>query len=181
MRKLCVIGLTIGALLLSRSAQADDDAKEVQKHIETLKKSKDGKARRSAVSDLSLLSSIDAGVVVPAVPILIDVFKNDKDAQIRAAAALVLAATGAEAKKAVPACIAVLKDDKEQADMRVAAATLVGSIGGNGATEAKEALPILMAIAKAEGDKDDSKRNDKLLEAVNEAIGQIQEGTKDKD
>jgi hypothetical protein len=168
--------------MLSRPTRADDEqAKEVKKHIETLQKSKDGKARRSAVSDLSLISSIDPSAVVPAVPVLIDVLKNDKDAQLRGAAALVLASTGAEAKQAVPVCVALLKDDKLDADLHIAVATLVGSIGGNGAVEAKAALPILMAIAKAEGDKDDLKRNDKLLEAVNGAIGQIQEGTKDKE
>jgi hypothetical protein len=146
-----------------------------------VQKSKDAKSRRSAVSDLSLISSIDPSAVVPAVPVLIDVLKNEKDAQMRGAAALVLASTGAEAKQAVPVCIALLKDDKVDADVHIAAATLVGSIGGNRAVEAKAALAILMAISKAEGDKDDLKRNDKLLEAVNGAIGQIQEGTKDKE
>src|SRR5262245_60738843 len=112
--------LTVGILLaLGSIAIADDEDKEVKKHITTLKTSKSNAARLSAISDLGLLASI--GDISPAVPVLIDVLKTDKNAQNRTAAATVLTNTGATAKDAVPVCIDIVKDEKEDTDLRAAA------------------------------------------------------------
>jgi HEAT repeat protein len=179
MRNSLICGI-LGSLVLLGGIARGDDRADVAKHVMILKTSKSNDARVSAVSDLLLISSSNFAAIFPAIPDLIDVLKNDKNHQVRATAALVLYNTGAEAKQAIPVCIALLKDDKEHADVKYGVAMIAGVCGGNGVKEAKEALPILMQIEKAEKDKDASKRNERLLEGVATAIGSIQAGTKGK-
>jgi hypothetical protein len=178
MKQLFTLGLIGTLLCLAGPLRADDEDKEVLQHIKTLKTSKDKAKRLGAVSDLALIASIDAGKIVPAVPILTEIFKSDADTQLRTAAALVLEDTGAEAKVALPVCLAILRDAKQPADVVVAAVKLVGSIGASGVKETKDVLPIFTKMQEAENNKE--KKNETLLEALGTAIGQIQEGTKDK-
>jgi HEAT repeat protein len=178
MKQLLFLGVC-GVLLAAASVARADDLQDAAKYVKILKTSKSNDERLSAVSDLMLLSRSNFAAIFPSVPDLIDVLKNDKHYLVRSSAARVLAETGAEAKGAIPLCIAILSDPKENPEVMVGAAK-VGVCGGNGVKESKEALPILTAIEKAEMAKEQAKRNEKLLEAVITAIGSIKAGTKNK-
>jgi len=179
MKQLFILGVC-GVLVAAASVARADDLQDAAKYVKILKTSKSNDERLSAVSDLMLLSRSNFAAIFPSIPDLIDVLKNDKHHLVRSSAARVLAETGAEAKGAIPLCIAILSDPKENPEVMVGAAKVVGVCGGNGVKEAKEALPILTALEKAEMAKEQGKRSEKLLEAVITAIGSIKAGTKDK-
>jgi len=166
--------LTVGGI-----AQADD-REDVAKWVKILKTSKSSDERVSAISDLMILSRNNFEPIKPAVPDLIEVMKNDKSRQVRSTAGLVIANTGPGAKAALPHAITILKDAKENDEVKIGAAKIVGACGIFGITESKEALPILTTIEKAETAKDASSRNERLLEIVSEAIRSIHAGTKGK-
>jgi hypothetical protein len=177
MKRLFILGLLASFLAWNISARADDDSlKEVEKHIKTLKTSKLKSERLSAVSDLLLLSTVANNSVGAAVGVLTDVFKNEKDEQIRATAARVLHNSGAEAKEVIPICIAILEGDKLDGDLKTATAQLVLACWQS--KEAQQALPILKKIERAEIAKDEPNRNDHLLEAVRGAIDALMKGNK---
>jgi hypothetical protein len=179
MKHVLVLAL-LGFFLAATGHVRGDDVKDVEKHLKTLKTSKNNSERLSAVSDLQLISSLNFAAVFPGIPVLTDVLATDKDHRVRATAALVLYNTGAEAKQAIPVCIERLKDEKEHPDVKYGAAMVLGVCGGNGVKTAREALPILKKLEQDEKAKEQSARNDKLLEGVLTAIGSITAGTKDK-
>ena len=83
-----------------------------------------------------------------AVPVLIDVFKDDQeDKDVRSSAAFALGRIGSEAKQAVPVLIDALKTDKN-ADVRRSAASALGDIG----SEAKQAVSVLIYVLKTDED-----------------------------
>jgi HEAT repeat protein len=78
------------------------------------------------------------------VPHLIEALK-DKDARVRAPAAIAFGAIGADAKAAVPVLIAALSTDPNN-DVRRLAADSLGLIG----PDAKEAVPALLKALHAD-------------------------------
>src|SRR5262249_30250429 len=116
--------------------------------------------------------------IKPAIPDLVEVFKNDKNPRVRAAAGWVMANTGGAARPALPSAITILGDAREPDDVRIGAAKVIGACGIFGVKESREALPILTAIEKAETAKEAANRNERLLDIVSEAIRSIHAGTK---
>ncbi len=131
-----VLALSAWQAMLSAS-----DAADARRYTEELKKSKDAKAKVTALQELGKLASIQKGLVADALP---DIYKalDDKDASIRAAAAHCIGQCDEPADKVVPLLTKLLKDDKDNG-VKMGAARGLASMG----SEAKAALPALRELA----------------------------------
>ncbi len=108
-------------------------------------KSKDPKVRASAARELGHIGAIRASNAKEAIPVLFDLLKKDKEAEVRRAAITALGQLEPDPERALPAFQEALKDKSPQ--VRAAAAGALGMLGA----DAKEAVPELQ---KAEKDKD---------------------------
>jgi HEAT repeat protein len=115
-----------------------DDALPALKEL--LKAEKPGARAKAVRALMSLVQKKPAAKEVA--PLLIDLFKNDPDATVRAGAASGLGHLGIEAKTAVPLLVAGLKDNND--DIFEACARALGRFG----KEAKSAVPDMVAVAK---------------------------------
>ena len=125
----------------------------------TLNGSKDVKARVTALEDIGAIGALDRSLGQQAVP---DVMKatKDKEARVRAEAALTLAKLDPEDKKETIKILVALLKDKEES-VRIGAARGLQTLG----TEAKEAIPALREAA--------SKSDKKGMRTFKIAIQQI--------
>jgi len=122
---------------------AADKAAEARKYHDDLRTGKSAKVKIAALQELGKLAAVQKSLAADALP---DIYKalDDKDAGVRAAAALCLGQCDEPIDKAVPALLKMLKNDKEEDRVRIGAARGLASMGSN----AKEALPTLRMIAK---------------------------------
>ena len=139
-----VLVLGCSLALVQSGAHADSKKDEVAGYIKDLK-SKTAKTRATAAKELGHIGAISASDTKEAVPIILDLVKNDRDSGVRQAAATALGRMDPDPEKAVPALTDALKDKK--AGVRTAAARSLGQLG----PDAKEALP---ALREAQDDKD---------------------------
>src|SRR5262245_37301578 len=144
-KALAAVALFNGALYLCvrQEAIAASNEADAKKYTDDLKKGKDTKTKVTALQELGKLAAIQKSLVTDALP---DIYKGleDKDAGIRAAAALCLGQCDEPTDKAVPALLKMLKDEKEMGTVRIGAARGLAAMGSN----AKEALPTLRDIQK---------------------------------
>src|SRR5687768_9217895 len=95
--------LTLGALLgLAPAAHAASKEEEAANYTKILKTSKDAKEKARAAEEIGRLGQIKKSFATEAVPYLIDALK-DKDAKLRAAAAVAVGKVDADPEKVVPA------------------------------------------------------------------------------
>jgi HEAT repeat protein len=140
-----VAGLCVGWLLLFvAGAPARDSKDDVPALLKSLK-NKDAKTRASAADELGHIGSIRAADAKEAVPVLLEVLKKDKNANVRKSAATAIGKMDPDPKEAVPALTEALKD--KVTTVRVAAAGALQMMG----PDAKDALE---ALKDAQQDKD---------------------------
>jgi HEAT repeat protein len=130
-------------LCLSQEAIAAAQLADAKKYTQNLKQSQDTKTRITALRELGKLAAIQKTLVEDALP---DIYKalDDKDAGVRAAAALALGQCDEPADKAVPLLLKMLQDEKETDTVRIGAARGLASMGSG----AKAAVPALRTISK---------------------------------
>jgi HEAT repeat protein len=141
---------------------AADKRAEAKRYLDDHRTAKTAKTRVTALQELGKLAALQKSLAADALP---DIYKalDDKDATVRAAAAVCLGQCDEPVDKAVPALMKMLKNDKEDERVRAGAAQGLASMGSN----AKEALPTLRMLARGK----DKKSN--LVKAAKQATKAI--------
>ena len=136
-----------GLLLAATSARAENRADEAARYTDQLKKSKDAKTKITAIEELGKLGTVNKKYAKDAVPYIMDACK-DRDSKLRATAAEALgkAYSGDEDEKVVGLLTDMLKKDKEDNAVKMAAARGLAAMG----PRAKEALPTMREIVQKE-------------------------------
>jgi HEAT repeat protein len=130
--------------LVADSTAADPKKEDVPKLLKNLK-SRDAKVRIAAAKDLGMIGAIRAADAQEAVPVLFDLLKKERNAEVRKAYLDALGQMDPEPKEAVPAFKDALSDRSPV--VRIAAAGALGRLG----KDAEEAIPDLEKLQK---DKD---------------------------
>jgi HEAT repeat protein len=160
MRSLIVMFTVVGVIGLGM-IEADGPKKiDVVKQISLLKSAKSARDRAAAADELGRHGAIRARDVKDAIEPLLEALKNDKDADVRRAAARALGNISPDPKAVVPALTEALKD--RSVTVKLAAATALGQYG----PDARSALPPLRELAAMKNDK-------KLSQAARVAIKSI--------
>jgi HEAT repeat protein len=134
-----------GCLLGAMDAWAADTKKDEVPALVKELKNKNPKVRISAAEALGHIGAIRAADAKDAVPVLLDILKKDKDANVRKAAATALGQMDPDREQAVPGFIEALKDKSPA--VRMAAAGALSILG----EDARDAIP---ALKEAQNDKD---------------------------
>lgn len=137
-----VAGLTAVLVAFSDDAAAQVKVKDAQKHIDTLRSTKDAKAKAAALTELGKIGQIQKSLVSSAVPDMMKALE-DKDAGVRAAAAKAVGMIDPDPKEAVPALVKLMKQDKDES-VKLAAIQGLAAMG----EAAKEATGDLRAVVK---------------------------------
>jgi len=138
---LCAVALHVPASLSFGSDSLNDDIKAILKDL----KNANPRTRASAIEEIGHRGAVRASDVKEAIPLVLDLLKKDRDANVRKAAATALAQMDPEPSVAVPALMQALRD--KVPNVRSAAASGLGLLGD----AAKEAIP---ALQEAQKDKD---------------------------
>ena len=163
--KRLAIGLTCLLLGLSGGASAQVKSKaEVDDLVKVLKTSKDPKGRAAAANELAQTGLVRLALIRPTEPALIDALK-DENQEVRGAALGVLGLLTPYKKERIPNLLLLLKDGENPNTIGTAAVMLGQTEGG-----AKDAIPLLEAIAKKEQDKPENMRNGNLLGQIGQAL-----------
>jgi hypothetical protein len=150
------VGLTqVGDTLLRRE--------EIPRAIAQLRAG-DPKERAWAAEALGRRGAVRSADVQEAVTPLRELLKNDKNVNVRRAAAEALGNIGRDLDKTIPDLIRAMKSDPAE-PVKIAAILALGKIG----PEARAALPELRPIAQ-----DRKKENRRLSAAARQAIKMIQ-------
>jgi len=161
-----LIGLFVAAAYLGELTAQTPNKADMPKFIDTAKDTKkDAKDRIAAVRNIGRLGRLKASYAKDAVEPLIMLVKQEKDAKVRAEAAVTLGAIDPEDKEAVTTLIEVLKDEKTDKGVRAACATGLGTMGA----KSKDALPLLREVAKM-AKKDQDKKLGKAAGGAAKAI-----------
>ncbi|MCS7020776.1 MAG: HEAT repeat domain-containing protein [Gemmataceae bacterium] len=123
--------------------------KEAKKYTEQLKSARTPKEKVVALQELGRLAAIQKSLVVEALPHIYKALE-DKDPEVRGAAAHCLGQCDEPPEKAVPLLHNLLKDEKQPEVVRIGAARGLAAMGA----QAKVALPTLRSIAKNADKKD---------------------------
>ncbi|MDY3552614.1 HEAT repeat domain-containing protein [Gemmata sp. JC717] len=171
-RAMCAIALFNSALYLCvmDAAFAGEKEERVKKLTADLRKSKDAKARVTALQELGELAQIKKSLVQDSLP---DIYKavEDKDPGVRAAAAETLGKADEPYDKAGDILVKMLKDDKETG-VKIGAAKGLAAMG----MTAKAALPALQEVVQAT--KGEQKGQLKALNTAAKSAVQVIRGTK---
>lgn len=163
LRLFCLFGLFVCPAVLLASKEED-----IAADVKVLKNSKDAKAKVKALEEIAHHGSLDRKLAKPAEAEVTKAL-GDKDASVRAAAALTIGKIDPENKKEVVAALAELvKSDKDD-KVKSAAAMGLSALG----SEAKEAVP---ALREAMG-----KADKKGMQVYKTAINSITGGGKKKE
>lgn len=163
--------LSLGLLVAAGGRSEAGKAEDAKKYAEQLKTSKDPKKRAEALEELGKLAQVLKSLVAPAVPDIVAALK-DKDATVRAKAAVAYGRTDPDPKEAVPVLVKMLKEDKSE-EVRIGAAQGLGAMGPG----ARDAVPDLRAVV-AEERKKDMKKQTPLARSVQTALQAINERKK---
>ena len=149
-------------LCVREETLASEREEEAKKYTEQLRKSKDAKTKITAIIELGKLGQIKQAFIADALP---DIYKatEDKDPGVRAAAAEALGKADEPYDKAGVLLVKMLKEDKEDA-------VKIGAIRGLTAMRAKEAVPAIREVVKANADNKKSKLGAAAKEAL-KALG----------
>jgi HEAT repeat protein len=137
-----VAGLTAALVAFSGDVAADVKVKDAPKHIETLRTTKDAKAKAAALTELGKIGQIQKSLVASAVPDMMKALE-DKDAGVRAAAAKAVGMIDPDPKEAVSALVKLMKGDKDDS-VKLAAIQGLAAMGES----AKDASGDLRAVVK---------------------------------
>ena len=160
MRTLIAMLTLVGVVSLS-TLEADPPKKfDAARYVRDLKTAKNAGARANAAERLGERGAIRARDVKDAVEPLLQALKDDRDAEVRQAAARALGNIAPNAKVVVPALTAALKDPS--VNVKMAAIMALGQYG----PEAKAALPSLRELAAM-------KKNKKLSKTARMAMKSI--------
>jgi HEAT repeat protein len=160
MRSLIAMFTLVGVIGLGTMAAEGPKKIDVAKQISLLKSAKSARDRAAAANELGRHGAIRARDVKDAIEPLLEALKNDKDADVRRAAARALGDISPDPKFVVPALTEALKDGSVA--VKMAAATALGQYGN----DARSALPPLRELANMKNDK-------KLSQAARVAIKSI--------
>ncbi|GIW85539.1 MAG: hypothetical protein KatS3mg107_1199 [Gemmataceae bacterium] len=143
--------LVMGLVYLGSAPEAVRAAqlKEAKKYTDQLKSARTGKEKVTALQELGRLAVIQKSLVAEALPYIYKALE-DKDPEVRGAAAHCLGQCDEPAEKVVPLLHNLLKDEKQPEVVRIGAARGLAAMGG----QAKAALPTLRNIAKNADKKD---------------------------
>src|SRR5262249_55578361 len=130
--------------LAAGSSYAEPKKDDVPALLKALK-SGNAKKRISAAEELGHIGAVRAADAKDAVPVMLEMLKDDGNAGVRKAVAAALGRIDPDPEKAVPVFISALKD--KDAGVRAAVATSLGQMGA----DAKDAVP---ALKQAQNDKD---------------------------
>jgi HEAT repeat protein len=156
-----IVMSTIVVLINLATLQADVPMRvDVGKAIGTLKNSKVAKDRVRAADDIGRTGALRAKDVENAVEPLQDALKNDKDSEVRSAAAKALGNIAPDPEKTVPLLTEALSD--KAMSVKFSAITALGQFG----PKASSAVTKLRELASEKKDK-------KLSQAASAAIKQI--------
>lgn len=159
------LAAALGVLLLAPAALvAETKDEQVKRYLADLK-SQDVKVRETAMEELGKLGQLRASYGRPAIPYLVEGLK-DKDARIRAAAALALGRVDPEADQAVEPLLGLVKNEKEDLAVRRAAILGLAALG----EKAKDAVPTLRTLQM---NRDMSKESQQLRQASRTALEAI--------
>ena len=143
-KAMAAVVLFNGALFLCVREEAIAGEKEelAKKYTEQLRKTKDAKARITALQELGTLAQLKKSLAADALP---DIYKaaEDKDAGVRAAAAETLGKADEPYEKAGTILVKLLKDDKDES-VKIGAIKGLTAMGSN----AKSALSTLRKSPK---------------------------------
>ena len=160
----------VAAAVLAGGAAADnkENIKAAEAAVATLDKSKDAKERAAAISKLGKLG--EGGLykyVEPGIPKVVSAL-DDKDAGVRAAAALAIGLIGPDDPQEVVKKLAELLKDKDDA-VKANAVKGLGSLG----PKAKDAVKDLQAAKKEIGDPKSG-----MSKQIDAAVNSIQQKAK---
>jgi HEAT repeat protein len=170
--KRLVAGFTCLLLVFAVSPVRSQTAKlekEVADYIRILKTSKDGKTRADAVAGLIEIAEIRAGLVKPAIPVLVASLK-DAEVEVRKGSVNLLAAIEPYSKDWVPNLKGLLADGEDR-EVRIAAVNILGGIE-NGVPEV---IPLFDELQKKEAAKAEGDRDNELLQAIANATEGIRD------
>jgi HEAT repeat protein len=153
----------LAALLLGSFSTAYAETKEeaAKRYLGDLKSS-DTKVRLMAIEEIGKLGQIKASYGKPAIPLLVEALK-DKDAKVRAAAALALGQVDPEKDEALEPLLSLVKNDKEELAVRRSAILGLAALG----EKATDALPALRMIQQ---NKEMTREVMQLKQAARQAI-----------
>ena len=134
-------------------------------YMTSLKEGKEAKERATAAEELTKIGRTNAEQAKPAAPLLAEALK-DEDPAVRKAALTALTVVRAEPQAVVPNLIAIVKNNREDKGVRVAAVNMLGANGGN----AREALPFLEFLLEREGKKTEADRDKELYDSLIKAV-----------
>jgi hypothetical protein len=164
-RTLMLACAVIGLALTGSTLLAQTTAKDAARFAEMLKSDKDAEKRIFAARELASIAKIKVAYLQPHTALLVKTLQQDSDPLVRAAAGTTLLAFAAEPKEVLPAIAEIVKNDKEPGPVLAVAARLAA------AYQAKDLIPDLQMLKKREEAKEDPKlRDQRLLQAVNQAI-----------
>lgn len=160
-----VLAVLAGGFLLAGAVRADnkENIEAAKAAIATLEKTKDAKERAAAIAKLGKVAA--AGqfeVVKPGIPKVVEGL-DDKDAGVRAAAALAVGQIGPDDAEAVVKKLADLLKDKDDA-VKSNAVKSLGSFG-------EKAQPAVKALREAK--KEDGDPKSKFSKEVDAALKTI--------
>jgi HEAT repeat protein len=145
MKKL--IALAACGLLLATATARADRAEDAARFTEQLKKGKDAKSKIAAIEEIGKLAQVNKKYGKDALPYIMEACK-DRDSKLRASAAEALGKSysGDEDDKVVELLTGMLKKEKEDDAVKMAAARGLAAMG----PRAKEALPTMREIMNKE-------------------------------
>ena len=164
MKKLIALA-ACGLLLSVPAARAESRADEAARYTEQLKKAKDSKSKITAIEEIGKLGLVNKKYAKDAVPYIMEACK-DRDTKVRATAAQALgeAYSGDEDEKVVTLLTDMLKKEKEEDAVKMAAARGLAAMGPRAAA----ALPTMREIMQKEP------QQSRLRNALRQSIQSIQ-------
>lgn len=163
--KLLIAGTTIVLIVGMMQIQAGDfliKKEDVPKAIAQLRSGTPEEKARAA-SDLGRRGSVRASDVKEAVEPLRTAARNDKEAKVRAAAAKALGLIAIEPKETAKLMLDILRNKKEENQVKMAAMIAVGSLGPDG----RIAVPEIRKIARDKEQKQLSRTARMVLKSIN--------------
>jgi len=133
-----------------------------------LKDGKEAKERAQAAEELTKIARTNAEQAKPAAPLLAAALDDD-DVSVRKAAMTALTVVRAEPQAVVPNLIAIVKNNREDKGLRLAAVNMLAANGGN----ARPALPYLEFLLEREGKKTEADRDKELHDSLLKAVETI--------
>lgn len=136
---LMVLLLQQTQILSQNNAQLITD-EDSQRLFDELRTSQDFLTRRKLIQKIAVETLKAPNKMKGAIPLLIEILRNDTDSYVQMYAAVILGEMGTQADAAVPVLIDILQDKKAEEEVQVYAVNALGKIGA----KATPAVPFLI-------------------------------------